>query len=622
MIEKYCHIHAFDGVQQNVFVLPDQELFKTASITKQAEVSDEVSDFVSSMPREKGHKYVLVNGIGAGEFWSSNRNGDYFPEGGLKHAGDDYGYQTFKAGHNFVHHDNKDPLKAVGTVKFASYNPRMHRVELILDTDMAKLARTDPTTYEKVANDEPVDVSMGSKCDFDVCSICSNRAATRSEYCGHLKTAMNQITGSGQKVYAYTPHPRFFDISYVTKGADVTAKALQYLDKAASDESFTITSEKPASGVRLCPDPTLHEEVSCEATYTVPEFPEGHKLAVALLENVEPALSISEIDALAKVGYCEALSTASHLGIVLRPEEYQRLTLLALDQKDLADRLVKEGAVIDVPDAAWFDPSVQTVRAQYSGGNFNFDAADILAGHVAKRSFFEPFMTSRLEKACHVPDETVAKIAAERALEKDASGFMTPEIAATLALGYIIYRKGIQEADVNSLRNAIHDPGASKKLLMILVPLIAAGSIIDRMMSFDPPTGSREKKAGMAAEVLGPLGASYLYSAYARRKAERGQPISGVEHLFMDYPSAIGLAGVLGVSGVKRSLKGTMGKRSGNISVVQHEKTSGLASDALLAFGAGMYRPRLSGLLALLADTAIASGVAHVASGVKKKLTD
>lgn len=621
MIEKYCHIPAFDGVQQNVFVLPDQEMFKTASITKQAEVSSEISEFVSSMPRESGHKYVLVNGIGAGEFWSSNRNGDYFPEGGLKHAGEDYGYETFRTGHNFVHHDNKDPLKAVGTVKFASYNPRMHRVELILDTDMGKLARTDPATYEKVANDEPVDVSMGSKCDFDVCSICSHRAATRAEYCGHLKTAMNQITGSGQKVYAYTPHPRFFDISYVTKGADVTAKALQYLDKAASDESAV----RPATQAAQCPDPALHEEVSCEAGYSVPEFPENHKLAVALLECVEPSLSIAEIDALAKVGYCEALSTASHLGIVLRPEEYQRLTLLALDQRALADTLVKEGAVIDVPEAGWFDPSIKTSREQYADYNFNFEAADILAGHVEKRSFFEPFMTSRLEKACHVPDRTVAKIASERALEKDASGFMTPEIAATLALGYIIYRKGIQQVDIDSLKNTIHDPGASKKLLMVLIPLIAAGSIVDRMMSFTPPTGSvakSEKKAGWKSEVLAPIGGSYLYSAYAKRKAERGEPISGMEHLFMDNPSSIALAGVLGVMGVKRSLKGTMGKRSGNISDVQHDKTSGLASDAILAFGAGMYRPRLSGLIALLADTAIASGVASVASSVKNKLTD
>lgn len=626
MIEKHCHIPAFDGVQQNVFVLPDQEIFKTASITKQAEVSDEIAAFVSNMPRESGHKYVLVNGIGAGEFWSSNRNGDYFPEGGLKHAGDDYGFQTFLSGWNFCHHDNKDPQKAVGCVKFAHYNPRMHRVELVLDTDMAKLARTDPATYEKVAHDEPVDVSMGSKCDFDVCSICSNRAATRAEYCPHLKLAMNQVTSSGQKVYAYTPHPRFFDISYVTKGADVTAKALQYLDKRASDEAgadFELTAKKVAEVAKACPDPSLHEDVSCEEPYEMPEFPESHKLGVAILEAVEPSISADDIDRLAKLGYNQAIATASHLGIVLRPEEYQRLALMALGQRDLAYQLEKVGSVIDPSEAgSWFDPSVKTVREQWAFENWSHDAADILAGYAEKRSFFEPFMTARTRKAAAIPRETLIKIARSRELTKDAAGYMTPELAATLALGYIIYRKGIQNVDVDAVKNVVHDPGASKKLLMILIPLIAAGSVVERMMTFRPPTGDAEKKAGVGTEVLAPLGASYLYSAYVRRKAEQGKPISGVEHLFMDYPSGIGLAGVLGIAGAKRRMKGTMGKRSDMISfVTQTEKNAGLATDAMLAFGAGMYRPRLSGLLALLADTAIASGIASAASGVKKMVT-
>jgi hypothetical protein len=619
MIEKRCHVPAFDGVTQNVFILPDRELFKTASIVKVADVSDEVSAFVSSMPRESGHKYVLVNGIGAGEFWSSNRNGDYFPEGGLKHAGDDYGYQTFLSGHNFVHHDNKDPLKSVGTVKFAHYNPRMHRVELILDTDMAKLARIDPGTYEKVAHDEPVDVSMGSKCDFDVCSICSHRAATRAEYCGHLKTAMNQVTGSGQKVYAYTPHPRFFDISYVTKGADVTAKALQYLDKAASDKSEP--TWEPSIKVQA------HQEAAPSGAFRAMTFPDGHVELVDKMASVEPVLSAGALAKMAAEGFNESLSTCSHLGIVLRPEEYQYLALASLGLGKEAEILMDAGAVIDAPvDGSIFDPSLSEVRQQFSAGNWSQKVAEIVADVAADRSIFEPFLSDRARRVAALPASTVEKFAAARSMTKSAAGFMTPELAATLALGYIIYRKGIHHADIDKLRSVIHDPGKSKKLLMILVPLIAAGSVVDRMMKFEPPTGAREKSAGVGAEVLAPLGASYLYSSYVRRKAERGEPVGGLEHVVMDYPSAVGLGAVLGIAGLKRRLKGTNLKQSAMISGVkdgttQMRKNSSLALDAILAFGSGLYRPRLSGLLALAADTAIASGVASAVGSVKRHVT-
>jgi hypothetical protein len=625
MIEKRCHVPAFDGVHQNVFVLPDQELFKTASIVKVAEVSDEISSFVSSMPREAGHKYVLVNGIGAGEFWSSNRNGDYFPEGGLKHAGEDYGYQTFLSGHNFVHHDNKDPLKSVGTVKFAHYNPRMHRVELVLDTDMSKLARIDPDTYEKVANDEPVDVSMGSKCDFDVCSICSHRAATRAEYCGHLKTAMNQVTGSGQKVYAYTPHPKFFDISYVTKGADVTAKALQYLDKAASDKSSAAPVHEKAA--HACPNPAVHEAADVKVAFEVPSFPDGHAEIVARMSAVEPVFSPDVLSKMAAEGFNESLSTCSHLGVILRPEEYQYLALSALGLGKEAGILWNEGAVIEHESAgSWFDPSLKEISRQFSGENWSLKVAELVAELVPQRSAFEPFMSDRARSVASIPSSTVEKCAASRSLVKNATGYMTPELAATLALGYIIYRKGVQQADVNRLKDAIHDPGKSKKLLMILVPLIAAGSIADRMMKFQPPTGSAEKSAGLGAEVLAPLGASYLYSAYVRRKAERGEPVGGLEHVVMDYPSAVGLGTVLGIAGLKRRLKGTNLKQSAMISEVkdgttQMQKNSSLVTDAILAFGSGLYRPRLSGLLALAADTAIAAGVSSAVGAVKKNVT-
>jgi hypothetical protein len=608
MIEKRSHVLAHDPVHgQQVFILPANDIFeKTASITKEAQVSDVIAEAIENLKAEPGHRYVLVNGIGAGEFWGSNRNGDYFPEGGLKHAGEDYGFRTFLAGHNFIHHENKDPLKSVGTVKCAHYNEKMHRVELLLDTDLAKLAKADPEIYEKVANGDPVDVSMGSKCDFDVCSICSHRAATRQEYCAHLKTAMNQIMDGGQKAYAYTPHPRFFDISYVTKGADVTAKALHYLDKQASLADDVMARFKGAA-----PAAAGMAKTASEATYQVPSFPEDDRAVVALLEAVEPTMPFETLSGMAKVGFNGALATCSNLGVILKPEEYQAIALVALGHEKAAKSAFEAGASID-PDSAgsWFDPSIKVIPAQFSRGNVDEKVAELVCDFIEERSILAPYFQARIEKISRIPGATLSKIASANAIRKEASAFMTAELAAALALGYLIYRKGAPGAETESLRETLAAPGMSRKVLTVVLPLLAAGSVVDKMLNYTPETG---KTAGIGAEVLAPVAGTYLYSAYAKRKAERGEPVSGVEHMAVDYPLPIALGAVLGIKGLKSKIRGTMPKRGGIISDMNKSGSQDLA----LALGSGIYRPRASGIAGYAADTVIGVGLAKLLGAIK-----
>jgi hypothetical protein len=612
MIEKRSHVQAYDPVHgQNVFVLGG-ELEKTASIVKIAEVSDVIAQAIEGLKAEPGHRYVLVNGIGAGEFWGSNRNGDYFPEGGLKHAGEDYGFRTFLAGHNFLHHENKDPLKAVGTVKCAHYNTKMHRVELLLDTDLAKLAKADPEIYEKVANGDPVDVSMGSKCDFDVCSICSHRAATRQEYCAHLKTAMNQVMDGGQKAYAYTPHPRFFDISYVTKGADVTAKALHYLDKQASLADNVVSRLKAAA----CPAPEMHEKVASQATYSLPSFKEDDRCVVALLEAVEPTIPFEALAGMAKIGFNETLSTCTNLGVILKPEEYQAVALVALGHEKEARAAYDAGASIDPSTAgSWFDPSLRPIKAQISSDNMSEKVAEIICDFVPERSIFEPFFSSRIESISHVPSATLSKIASANAIMKEASSFMTAELAAALALGYLIYRGGTPGAATETLREALSKPGMSKKVLTVLLPLMAAGSVVDKMLNYQPQTSL--KTAGWGAGWVAPVAGTYLYSAYAKRKAERGEPISGLEHMAIDYPLPLALGAVAGIKGLTRKIRGTTGKTGGIISDMNKSGSQDLA----LALGSGFYRPRASGLAGYAADSVIAVGLAKLFGSLKNLVT-
>lgn len=82
----------------------------------------------------KGQTGIHLVALGDSEAYPMNRNGDLFS----KEACVKY-HQTFvKHGHVFQHHRNKDPKKAIGTIKAAAYNPAMHRIELYIWADNEK----------------------------------------------------------------------------------------------------------------------------------------------------------------------------------------------------------------------------------------------------------------------------------------------------------------------------------------------------------------------------------------------------------------------------------------------------------------------------------------------------
>lgn len=204
------------------------------------ETGEELRKAVASISKQDKEKfcYVLVNALGAGEFFGSNINADYFPWNALAHEGDDYGYKTFLKAHAFSHHKNKDPERAFGTPIVSLLNPRMKRVELIikLDREKAKIEGADGIINRIDAGEFP-DVSMGCKVPFDVCSICGNHSKTKDDYCKCMRPAPedrdkmgpNKILPDGRRVCVINTLPRFFDISFVFIGADKTAKVMAKL---------------------------------------------------------------------------------------------------------------------------------------------------------------------------------------------------------------------------------------------------------------------------------------------------------------------------------------------------------------------------------------------------------
>lgn len=215
--------------------------------SKIAEADPGIQEYIAKkLVVEPGYIYLHINAMGAGEYYGSNKNGDYFPEEQLKKY-----HKTFESdGYIYRHHINKDPAKSLGRVIFSVYNDRMHRVELI-----AKVSKELGAEIESniLAGIYPL-TSMGCKTPFDVCSICGNKAHTRAAYCEHISGGINRLLPDGRKVMALNLGPlKFFDLSLVLRPADVTSSVLAKVAHAcqavlsvdmAAAEGLTARDEK------------------------------------------------------------------------------------------------------------------------------------------------------------------------------------------------------------------------------------------------------------------------------------------------------------------------------------------------------------------------------------------
>lgn len=174
-------------------------------------------------PEDDSKACIHLIAMGNSDQYGFNRNGDYF-------AGDvlEKNAHTFvKYGHVFREHRNKDPKKAIGSIKYAAYDPKgMQRVELIIHLDKDKAEKE----YEMAKSGSALNFSMSCKVPNDRCSCCGNEAKSVAAYCEHLGSHMGQYMPEFKKyAFAYNDEPKFFDISVVKTPADRIARHLEYL---------------------------------------------------------------------------------------------------------------------------------------------------------------------------------------------------------------------------------------------------------------------------------------------------------------------------------------------------------------------------------------------------------
>lgn len=397
----------FKGVtDQGIFCRPLFSPFeKTASMLgpDSWETAPEIRRVISAItPRQRAENaYVLVNAMGAGEYFGSNINADFFEWNMLAHEGEDYGYKTFLNAHCFTHHANKDPTKAIGKPIASMLNSRMKRVELVIEVNRAKakLEGADGI-ITRVDNGEFPDVSMGTRVPYDVCSICGNKSKTRDDYCEHMRPTAeyiglygpNKILPDGRKIFVYNPYPRFFDISFVFIGADKTAKVMTKLaqrgnqlclgDVCAVPSSSTpqdlgvkLSSKNDEGSIKTASEGGTGSSGDCscggvcgtvkeayvreKTAYRHPIKTSAHKKLSEIikqvpagafsvkklpsLEGAEPDIPRDVLDALSDLPMGTLSSGMSGLGMLMKPREFQRIILMKMGEDDLADSFDRGG---------------------------------------------------------------------------------------------------------------------------------------------------------------------------------------------------------------------------------------------------------------------------------------
>lgn len=393
----------------------------TTRITKYA---SEALDYVKSVAPEPGKTILLLNAMGAEETYGPNRNGDGFPEfpvparGKIASAGRPWfvppgeeltkHFDSFERNpaHAFKHHVNRDPSKASGVVKKAFWNPRMHRVELLVSVDNDK----DPEWVKRAADGEFVPVSMGCRIKRDVCARCGNEAPTRADYCDHVKLAMNVVDVNGFKDYVHNPSPDFFDISRVFRPADRTGYTLK---KVAYVHDVRLSADLGAEAEALARKSAATQKLSdidkvirAEPVASSTLSPDERSFVVKFRDHVAPKLAGTggvDTNVLRAYPLGVVLRTAAHAGFVLNDDEFIRLAASKmLDRRiDLDARTVAKVAAAGRWALAAFADHPEILDEVLDGGTLESDKiaselVDVFARAREKRAYVGEMLYRRL----------------------------------------------------------------------------------------------------------------------------------------------------------------------------------------------------------------------------------
>lgn len=541
----------------------EMELIHPGVLEKTAEMSSELHEFIKALKPENTKVYILVNALSAGEYYGSNRNGDYMAEDVLKKY-----YKHFEdQGHVYKHHKNKDPRKALGKVLFSHYNDDMHRVELVCELDENK----DERFISRIQNGEYPAVSMGMKTPYDICSYCGNKAKSLAQYCRHLKHQMNKVFPDGKKVMAINPAAKFFDISFVIIGADPTAGVMK---KLASDNTTAVPSA--SLGEEFLREAALKEadlEKQIEAPAEIQTITKDPNNNIYLSQPEIPKETIKAMVKDASLG--EIFSTLRGMAIMPKPIDFQRIVLYSQGHEKYADALDRNKILLVDVD----ENTKPFLPENVSPHNFNDKWAKKYAHLIEDHALTKPLITVRMLEKVAAPDPDAAQDK-EFYLRKESPGWkkflfgetedakLTPyknPLAASTALSGMYY--GLHKYVPWQTGKAI--PGNIDAFIMRrpwMIPLLlgatAAGSI-QIQKSLDKQAGLITPNPMVRSAFIAIPG-SYIYSGVQEAKVRKGKPIGKVQNAVRKHPLIAGILASMGLGKVTKLLTkmGSLEKRS------------------------------------------------------------
>jgi hypothetical protein len=355
--------------------------FEKQAAAFEGEYSTDILDAIDKLEKKAGYTYLLINAMGAGEFYGSNKNNDYFPEKVLKEY-----HKTFEAlAHVYKHHVNKDPRRSYGKVTYSFYNEKMHRVELIVEVNNSKAH----DILDRIARGNNIAVSMGCRVPWDECSECGNRAKTRREYCVHLRRgSAGRLRPDGRKPYAVNLQPKFFDISFVTIPADPTASVLSKVASHVEDVVEGVTSGYDmddllkVSGLKKA-DIIKRIEGKVESAASDP------KNLIPFIQKDAPKEEIKNLTdnhELSKI-----LSTLLSMQIMPKKRDFQRMVLYSAGKHNLADQLDRRGCEFPIDRDA-----TPIMPADVSPDFMSSEIAEQIPHWIPERSLTKPLVIIRV----------------------------------------------------------------------------------------------------------------------------------------------------------------------------------------------------------------------------------
>jgi hypothetical protein len=205
---------------------------------------------------------------------------------------------------------------------------------------------------------------------------------------------------TGKQVYVINWHPRFHDISYVLIPADKIAVSLLKVASFGGNPlqrlvSSAFLAEKFAANMLASKTAEIQKQIPAAEAPGSTESLEDLIDFIPEMKAQEPKLPTPVLDQLAQYPLATSMSSMASLGILPKPQEFQRIFLIKMNQKPLADELDRHNVCFH-PDMMP-EPEARhenAMRLHYS--NFEPNILNLLKSFLPERSCAAPHMANRV----------------------------------------------------------------------------------------------------------------------------------------------------------------------------------------------------------------------------------